>query len=173
MSVFVPNVLNSAGEPTYQPSSEKGYISEINQPPSGDLDASPLKTATQHSHTSDSGHETDSIEEGEARGNPEPMVVDELVKDEDTPEDDLHNSEGTNNPQGEGGYVEDTTMEEENECNPIPVPDDYEGFEGKEVNAGEKQAQTQTLATPTMEVVQMAGVSTSSTRGLSTEDWLF
>lgn len=82
-------------------------MSEINQPPSGDLDASPPKTTTQHSHTSDSDHETASIEEGEAGGNPEPMVVDELVEDKDTPEDDLHNVEGTNNPQGEGGNVED------------------------------------------------------------------
>lgn len=77
---------------------KKGSIIEINQPPSSDLDASPSKTVTQHSHTSDFGHETASIEEGEAGGNPEPMVMDELVEDKDAPEDDLRNAEGTNNP---------------------------------------------------------------------------
>lgn len=83
--IFVPNVLNSASEPTYRPSSEKGSISEINQPPPGDLDASPPKTTTQHSHTSDSGHENDSSEENEAQGYPISMDEDELAEDEETP----------------------------------------------------------------------------------------
>lgn len=73
-------------------------MSEINQPPSGGLDTSPPKTATQHSHTSDSDHETASIEEGKARVSPKPMMVDELVEDGDNPEDDLYNAEGTFNP---------------------------------------------------------------------------
>lgn len=128
--VSAPDVLNSVGEPTYRPSSKKGYISEINQPPSGDLDASPSKTATQHSQTSDSDHETDSIEEGETGGNPEPMVVDELAEDKDAPGDDLHKAGETNNPHGEGGDVEDTVVEEESEGNPTIIPDDDEGFEG-------------------------------------------
>lgn len=82
MPVYTPDVLNSVGEPTYRPSSEKGSISEINQPTPGDLDASPPKTATQYSHTSDSGHETDSSEEDEAKGDPNPMAEDEIVEDE-------------------------------------------------------------------------------------------
>lgn len=102
MPVSTPDVLNSTGEPTYRPSSEKGSISEINQPSPDDLDASPSKTANQHSHTSDSGHETDSSEEDGAKGDPYTMVEDELVEDEETPGADLHIVEGTNDPQGEG-----------------------------------------------------------------------
>lgn len=100
--VSAPNVLNSVGEPTYRPSSKKGSISEINQPPSGELDALPPKTANQHSQTNDSGHETDSSKEDGAKGNPDPMVEDELVEDEETPGANLHTSEGANDPQGEG-----------------------------------------------------------------------
>lgn len=55
-------------------------MSEINKPPFGGLDTSPPKTATQHSHTSNSDHETASIKEGETGGNPEPMMMDELVE---------------------------------------------------------------------------------------------
>lgn len=90
--------MNRVGEPTYRPSYENGSISETNQPPSGDLDASPPKTATQHSQTNDSGHETDSSEEDEAKSNLGPMVEDELVEDEETPGADLHTAEGENNP---------------------------------------------------------------------------
>ena len=94
----MPDVLNIAGKPTYRPSSEKGPISEINQPPPGDLDASPPKTATQHSHTSDFGHETDSSEENEAQGDPVSMAEDELAEDEETSGAGLHTAEGTNDP---------------------------------------------------------------------------
>ena len=96
------DVLNSTGEPTYRPSSEKGSISEINQPPTDDLDASPPKTTTQHSHTSVSGHETDSSKENEAQGDPVPMAEDELAEDEETLGAGLHTAEGMNDPQGEG-----------------------------------------------------------------------
>lgn len=97
------------------------------------------------------------------------MVVDELVEDGDTPEDDLYNVEGTINPHGEGSNVEDTVMEEENKGNQIPVPGDDEGFKGREADTGEGQAQNQTHVTPTIVVVPTSGVSTSSTRGLSAE----
>lgn len=127
------------------------------------------KTTTQHSQTSDSVHEIDSSKQGEARGNLESVVVDELAEDEEAPGADFHTVEGANNPQGEDGDVKDMVVEEENEGNPITTPDDDEGFEGGEANAGEEQAQTQTLVTPTMVDVPMAGVSMSSTEGLSAE----
>lgn len=98
----VPDVLNSSGEPTYRPSSERGSISEINQPPTGDLDTSPPKTTTQYSHTSDYGHETDSSEENKAQGDPVPMDEDELVKDEEPPGIGPHTAKGMNEPQGDG-----------------------------------------------------------------------
>lgn len=97
------------------------------------------------------------------------MVVDELDEDEEAPGADLHTAEGANNPQGEGGDVEDTVVEEENKGNPITTPDDDEGFEGREADAGEERAQTQTLITPIMEDVPTTEVSTSSTGGLSAE----
>lgn len=57
------------------------------------------------------------------------MVVDKLVEDGDNPEDYLYNIGGTINPKGEGGNIEDTVMEEENEGYQILVSDDDEGFE--------------------------------------------
>ena len=77
----MPDVLNSAGEPTYRPSFENGSMSEINQPPTSNLDASPQKTTTQHSHTNDCGHETDSSKENEAQGNRVSMAEDILAED--------------------------------------------------------------------------------------------
>lgn len=96
------------------------------------------------------------------------MVVDELIYG-DNPEDDLYNVEGTINPQGEGGNVEDTVMEEENKGNQIPIPDNDEAFEGREVDTVEGQGQNQTLDTPTIAVIPTGGVSTSSIGGLSAE----
>lgn len=167
----IADLLNNAREPTYRPSSEKISMSEINQPPSGDLDTSPPKTTTQHSRANDSDHETALTEEDEAGVNPNPMVVDELVEDGDNPGDNSYNIEGTINPQEEGSYVKDTVMEEENEGNqtPVPVGNDDEGSEERKDDTGEGHAQNQTLVTPTIKVIPMGGVSTSSTRGLSAE----
>lgn len=60
-------------------------------------------------------------------------------------------------------------MEEENKGNQIPVPGDDEGFEERDADTGEWQAQNQTLVTPTIAVISTGRVSTSSTRGLSAE----
>ncbi|XP_050908491.1 uncharacterized protein LOC127122149 [Lathyrus oleraceus] len=165
----IADVLNSDGEPTYRPSSEKNSMSKINQPLSGGLDTSPSKTATQHSHTNDSDHETALIEEDEVGVNPDTMVVDEGVQAGDNPGDDSYNVKGTVNPQEEGGNGEDTVMEEENKGNhtPVPVGDDGEGSEEREADTGEMQAQSQTLVTPTIAVIPTGRVSTSSIRGLS------
>lgn len=95
------------------------------------------------------------------------MAVDELAEDRETPRADLHTTEGANNPQGENGDVEDMVTEEDNEGNPIIIPDDDEGFQEGEANAGKEQARTQTLVTPTMADVPTARVSTSSIGGLS------
>jgi hypothetical protein len=66
------------------------------------------------------------------------MVVDELVEDGDNPGDDSYNVEGTVNPLKEGGNVEDTVMEEENEGSQIPVSDDDEAFEEREADTDER-----------------------------------
>ena len=97
------------------------------------------------------------------------MVVDELVKDGDNPEDDLWNIEGTVNPHEEGGDVEDMVMEEENEGNQttVPIGDDDEDSGEREANIGERQAQNQIHVTPTIVVIPTGEVSTSSTKGLS------
>lgn len=68
----------------------------------GTLDASPPKTTTQYSHTSDSGHEIDSSEENEPQGNPIPMDEDEIADDEETLGAGLHTATEMNKPQGEG-----------------------------------------------------------------------
>lgn len=166
MLVSVPDVLNSADKPTYRPSSEKGSISEINQPPHVDLNASPPKTTTQHSHTSDFGHETDSSEESGAKGDPDPMVEDELAEYEETPGVGLHTAEGTNDSQGEGWGVEDMVVEKADEGNLATNPDNVEGqIEGK-ASASEEHAQTQT---PVMADNPTIGVSSSSLGALSAE----
>lgn len=113
MPASIVDVLNSAGEPTYRPSSEKSSMSEINQPLPGGLDTSPPKTTTQHSHTSGSDHETNSNKEDDAGVNQDSMVVDEGVQVGDNLRDDSRNVEGTDNPQEEGGNNEDTVMKEE------------------------------------------------------------
>lgn len=166
MPVSALDVLNSAGEPTYRPSSEKGFISEINQPPPGDLDASPLKTATQHSDTSASGHETNSSDEDGAKGDPYPMDEDELVEDDETPGADLHTAEGPNDPRGEGWGVKDMVVEDVDEGNLATNPDNIEGQKEVNSNAGEEHARTQT---PIMDDNPTVGVSSSSIGALSAE----
>lgn len=92
-------------------------MSEINQPISCELDTSPPKTTTQHSHTSDSNHEANSNEEDDAGVNQDAMVVDEEVQAGDNPGDDSRNIEGTVDPQPERNDGEDMVMEEEDEGN--------------------------------------------------------
>lgn len=87
MPISTADVLNSVGEPTYRPSSEKSSMSEINQPIHGELETSPPKTTTQHSHTSGSDHEANSGEEDQARVNKDTMVVDDEVYTGDNPKD--------------------------------------------------------------------------------------
>lgn len=138
----VPDVLNNADESTYRPSSKKRSISEINQPPTGNINASPPKTTSQHSHTSDSGHETDSSEENEAQGDPVPMVEDELAEDEETPGVGLHTTEEMNEPQGEGWGVKDMVVEESTEGNLATNPDKTKGQTEGRANASEEHART-------------------------------
>ncbi|XP_050896169.1 uncharacterized protein LOC127102891 [Lathyrus oleraceus] len=162
----MPDVLNSTDEPTYRPSSKKWSMSEINQPPTGTLDASPPKTTTQHYHTSDSGHETDSSEENEAQGNQVPMVEDELDDDEETPGAGLHTAAEMNEPQSEGWGVEDMVVEKANEGNLATNPDNIESQTKRRANVGEEHAQTQT---PAMADNPTVGVSSSSIGVISAE----
>lgn len=130
MPISITYFLNSAGEPTYRPSSEKNSMSKINQPIFGELETSPAKTTTQYSHTSSSDHEANSGEEDQAGVNKDTMVMDEEFQDGDNPEDGSPNVKGTTDTNQEGNDGEDKVMEEENEGNqtPLNVGDDSVGF---------------------------------------------
>lgn len=95
MPISIEDVLNSAGEPTYRPSSEKISMSKINQPIPCELETSPPKTTTQHSHTNDSNHEANSGKEDKAGVNNDTIVVNEEVQAGDNPEDGSPNIEGS------------------------------------------------------------------------------
>lgn len=110
MPISLVDALNSAGEPAYQPSSEKSYVSKINQPIPGELETSPPKTTIQHSHSSRSDHEANSGEEDQDGVNKDIIVVDKEVQAEDNPEDGSPNFEGTVHPNQEGNDGEDATM---------------------------------------------------------------
>lgn len=178
MPISIADVLNSAGEPTYRPSSEKSSMSEISQPILGELETSPPKTTTQHSHTNDSDYEANSGEEDQVGVNKDIMVVDEEVQAGDNPEDGFPKIEGIFDTNQKGNDSEDTVMEEEDKGNqtPLNAGDDDGGFE-EEDNNGEGnqdtikgQTQSQTLATPTVVAILEGKVSTGSTRGFFSEE---
>lgn len=136
-------------------------MGEINQPIAGELDTSPPKTTTQHSHTSGFDHEANLNEEDQDGVNQYTMMVEEEVQDGDNPGDDSPNIEGTIDPQQEGNDSEDTVIEEEEEGNqtPLNIGDDDGGFEKEDKNdegdqdIGEGQTQGQTLANPNIAAI--------------------
>lgn len=130
MPISIANVLNNAREPTYRPSSEKISMSEINQPILGELETSPPKTTTQHSHTSSSDHKANSGEEDQARVDKDTMVVDEEVQAGDNPEDGSPNVEGIVHSNQKGNDGEDATMGEEDEGNQTPLNVGHDGSVG-------------------------------------------
>lgn len=159
-------------------------MSEINQPIPGELETSPPKTTTQHSHTSDSDHEANSGEEDQAGVNKDTMVVDEEFQAGDNPEDGLPNIEGTIQTNQEGNDGEDARMEEEDEGNQTPLNAGHDGSDSnddgnseEEDNNGEGnqdtiegQTQIQTLVTPTVVAIPEGKILTRSTEGFSSEE---
>lgn len=184
MPISISDILNSVGEPTYRPSSEKISMSEINQPILGELETSPPKTTTQHSHTNGSDHEATSGEEDQVVVNKDTMVVDEEVQAGDNPEDGSPNVEGTIDTNQEGKDGKNMVMEEEDEGNQTPLNVGHERSDGdddggseEEDNNGEGnqdtvegQTQSQTLTTPTVVAIPEGRVSIGSTGVFSSEE---
>ncbi|XP_050908900.1 uncharacterized protein LOC127122642 [Lathyrus oleraceus] len=107
-------------------------MSEINQPIPGELETSPPKTTTQHSHTSGSDHEASSCEEDQAGVKKDTMVVDEEVQDGDKPEDGSPNIEGTIHANQEGNDGEVVAMGEDDEGNQTLPNVGHDGSDGED-----------------------------------------
>lgn len=101
------------------------------------------------------------------------MVENELAEDEEIHRVDLHTAEGANDPQGEGGDVEDMVGEKADKGNLITNLDDDEGFEGGRLMQAKSKLKLKLLSLLLWLMFQWSEFRRVVSGGFLQKNWLF